>query len=204
MQVTLRFPDYNPINWIAVLYGFVPFPIHVSFLVMAVLSHKFVWFYGTALTAFVFILTEFLLKPYFNEPRPMETANKYPDGRIKPGMPSGHCTNGFCLATWILLEVVFQETIPWNFFWAVVAAMGPVPWARWHNRDHTGKQCILSTIFGILLGTFAYFVRVSYFDAHHWYPWEMAKAGKIAAQSAAVPSGEAVSAPSGHSPTMTA
>merc|ERR1719384_1221670 len=58
----------------------------------------------------------------------------------KPGMPSGHAMTAYTLIVWVLLEVAFDHVVQTKWAAMVVLLMGPVPWARVYNMDHTVLQ----------------------------------------------------------------
>lgn len=173
-QVTIRLPlDRHPLNLIALSYGFLPFLIPALFVVEIIACasttrhvHMFAM-YALFICLFCFILNEFILKPILKQPRPKKTANKYPDGTIKPGMPSGHVYNASALMVWLLCEVVGsgpgyeQKHLPTFFSWLalILVLMGPVPWARVYNYDHTVNQCLVSSGLGLITGICAFFLR---------------------------------------------
>lgn len=179
-QVTIRLPlDPNPLNLLALLYGFLPWIIPIAFGVHAIVTRHFMSIYAICIYGFITPLNEAILKPLLHQPRPQETANKYPDGRIKPGMPSGHVYNATGLMVWATLEVALSgpgystpEATRLTEEWlaAIFFLMGPVPWARWYNRDHTAAQCVVSLILGTITGGFAYTLRLLYFE-DHWKYW---------------------------------
>merc|ERR1712014_328082 len=110
-----------------------------------------------------------MLKPLFKQPRPTRTANKHADGSIKHGMPSGHVFNATALMVWLLCELAGwvagdvsspsqARTWAWWAF-AILVLMGPVPWARWYNYDHTVGQCAASLVLGSIVGVIAFTIR---------------------------------------------
>lgn len=184
-QVTIRKPlDYNPLNLIALSYGFLPFVVPALFILEVIYSlainHRIHLFstWGLLIIIFCFILNEFILKPILKQPRPAKTANKYPDGRIKPGMPSGHVYNASALMVWLLCEVVHDGpgfdndhiSVTVRYLLYVILLMGPVPWARVYNYDHTIAQCTVSFVLGLITGIAAHLIR--YALVHGWCePW---------------------------------
>merc|ERR1712194_46421 len=94
--------------------------------------------------------------------RPPEAVCKH------PGMPSGHVMNAYTLMVWALLEEMLDPDIvypEWCLF--IVLVMGPVPWARVYNRDHTRQQVLVSVLAGSLIGALGYIIRGTYFPGHH-------------------------------------
>jgi hypothetical protein len=178
-QVTFRFPlEFDPLNLIALLYGFLPWAVPITFGLSAAITRHFVLLYGLIVSVVTSLVNEVGLKPFFNDPRPLESANRHADGSMKPGMPSGHVLNATTIMVWAALEVALSGpgfddhprlTEGWLIF--ILLLMGPVPWARWYNSDHTIKQCIVAGVLGILVGALAYYLRATYFE-HHWKPWD--------------------------------
>lgn len=68
-------------------------------------TQRFVFVYGIILCIVGMSISEIFLKPVFKDPRPPETANRYPDGRVKYGFPSGHCLTTVALMVWTTLEI---------------------------------------------------------------------------------------------------
>lgn len=183
-QVTIRLPlDPNPLNLIALAWGFVPFLIPGWFFVYWAVTRRFIPLYGLCLSISVSLINEVILKPIVRDPRPRLSANREQDSTgkwaMKPGMPSGHVLNSTVLLVWALLEVAFKGpgleehpdiTIKW--FLVIILLMGPTPWARWYNSDHSLSQCLVAGSLGLLIGIAAYYVRATYFKAH-WAPWHL-------------------------------
>lgn len=189
-QVTIRLPfSWHPLNVIAILYGFLPWIIPISFGVHWLVTQRFMSLYGTLLLLVVSLLNEAVFKPLLKQPRPALTANKDPPmskkGKIKPGMPSGHVLNATTCMVWALLEVGFRgpgydenTSLTTEWLILILLLMAPVPWARWYNSDHTFQQCWVSFILGIIVGIAAFYVRATYFEGH-WKPWDWQLPGGI-------------------------
>jgi hypothetical protein len=179
-QVTIRLPlDPDPRNLLALLYGFLPWIVPLAFVLDAAIERHFMSIYAVCITLFVTVLNEGILKPILKQPRPKQTANRYADGRIKPGMPSGHVFNAGSLMVWATLEVAVRgpgyeedrRKLTAGWLALVLALMLPVPWARWYNLDHTAAQCGVSIFLGIVVGIAAFYVRTHYFR-DHWKYWD--------------------------------
>eukprot|EP00746_Dinoflagellata_sp_MGD_P015292 gnl/MRDRNA2_/MRDRNA2_133890_c0_seq1.p1 gnl/MRDRNA2_/MRDRNA2_133890_c0~~gnl/MRDRNA2_/MRDRNA2_133890_c0_seq1.p1 ORF type:complete len:254 (+),score=23.09 gnl/MRDRNA2_/MRDRNA2_133890_c0_seq1:75-836(+) len=174
LQVTVRCPDKNPISWIAVTYGFLPWIIPALFAMLYIVWRRFIGLYAICLSLACAALNEAVLKPIIKQPRPDGTAHRYPDGRPKYGMPSGHVFNAFALMVWALLEVGLHgpedRVLTKQWLALILVLMLPVPWARWYNQDHSVGQVGVSTILGLVFGIAAYALRIQYFSGH-WKPW---------------------------------
>mmetsp|Transcript_10985 Transcript_10985/g.19877 ORF Transcript_10985/g.19877 Transcript_10985/m.19877 type:complete len:272 (+) Transcript_10985:59-874(+) len=207
-QVTIRLPlDWHPLNLLALLYGFlpwiVPLAFAVSFISVAVppflqgwhtglqmLIHKHYFSaFGTYLSTSLAVVNECILKPLIKQDRPKQSANRYKDGRIKPGMPSGHVLNAVSLMVWGLLEVTWEGPGLRSGWACLICSMAaPVVWARWYTMDHTLNQCLVSAVLGFACGTLAFFLRVEYYSPYEWLPWGRPDAllPEVAAEVAAV------------------
>jgi hypothetical protein len=177
-QVTFRFPiEWRLLSMVALLYGFLPWLVPFGFFVGWVSTRHFILIYGLIVSLVTSGVNEVGLKPLCNDPRPIESANREADGTLKPGMPSGHVLNAIAIMVWSLLEVLLRGPdepgleMEWIIF--IVVMMGPVPWARIYNKDHTLTQCVVAGALGVFVGYFAYCLRVLVFP-HHWQPWDSA------------------------------
>mmetsp|Transcript_7857 Transcript_7857/g.17266 ORF Transcript_7857/g.17266 Transcript_7857/m.17266 type:complete len:258 (+) Transcript_7857:84-857(+) len=201
-QVTVRLPLNwrNPLSIIGLMYGFLPWIIPaaflISFLVEAVPEFAKGWrdgtvwlqrtriisLYGILISVVLAIINEGILKPILKQPRPVQTANRYPPkdgqekGEIKHGMPSGHVMNATTVMWWSLLEVAVagphhDPALKAQWCLVIWVLMGPVFWARWYNLDHTFNQCLVSSILGTLFGCIAFYIRVKYYGRYEATPW---------------------------------
>jgi membrane-associated phospholipid phosphatase len=95
-----------------------------------------------ALSASIF--NELALKPWLREPRPTACPikNSY-------GMPSGHSMFACLLLAFLW---TYKSSLVLRF--CLIVALGPVPWARWHNQDHTERQVVVGSVLGLALGSF--------------------------------------------------
>lgn len=189
----------RPLALLALIYGYtpwlVPFAFGMHWIITLLLDHgrfggggngRFISLYGCLVCVIVSLVNEVILKPLIKDPRPPETANYrvvkgepgQPDVRtVKEGMPSGHVLNATTVMMWALLEVSIRGpgydadlglTVGWVCF--ILCLMGPVPWARWYNLDHTFAQCWVSFLLGLVVGTAAFWVRMTFFQSH-WKYW---------------------------------
>jgi hypothetical protein len=177
-QVTIRLPlDMNPLNLLAILYGFLPFIIPGAMGLSFLYTWHFIYLYGVIISLVLVTINEGGLKKACNQPRPSRSANKNPDGTLKHGMPSGHVLNSTSLFVWSFLEVylrgpglVDEQKLTYTWLGAITVLMLPVPWARWYNGDHSTAQCAVSIILGICVGFGAFYCRMHYFSPA-WKPW---------------------------------
>lgn len=171
LQVTVRLPEYNPISIIAVMYGFLPFGLALSVPVLYAVTGRFVYLYAMCLSFVGILLSEAVLKPLLKDPRPPESANRYSDGRLKYGMPSGHSLNVAATMAWSALEIAYRTELQEQWLYAVLICCLPVPWARVWNKDHTLGQVIVGSGFGLCIGVAGYLIRIEYYQ-NHWFPWQ--------------------------------
>lgn len=181
LQVTIRLPlDIHPLNFIALLYGFIPFIVPVLLIIEAIISREFIFVYPLLVSAILLLCNEFIFKELFKDPRPKQSANRFKDGSPKYGMPSGHVLNATWMLVWSALEVVVRgpgedttmhETVTWEWIGIILLTMGPVPWARVYNGDHTVMQCVVAGVLGTFVGIGCFFIRLHFFP-HQWKPWE--------------------------------
>eukprot|EP00392_Amoebophrya_sp_AT5.2_P012275 g12373.t1 len=109
----VRLPEYNVVNWIAVLYGFLPFALLASLPVFWYCSnYRFVYLYAMAIAGCCYLVSEIALKPLFKDFRlSRRNMSLHPDGRMKYGMPSGHALVTVALMVWVSLEVVLTTEV---------------------------------------------------------------------------------------------
>lgn len=181
LQVTFRLPIQGPVQVIALIYGFLPFIVPAVFLIHFLIHRHRLGIYGFCVCIVASILNELIFKPIVKDPRPVESANKFRDKdgkmKMKPGMPSGHVLNATTTMVWATLEVAFRgpgfnrhfyTTLEWLAF--IFILMGPVPWARWKNKDHTLNQCLVAGGIGIVFGILAFVIRTQFLPVY-WKPW---------------------------------
>merc|ERR1712154_122763 len=100
-----------------------------------------------------------------------EITSRPPEAVCKhPGMPSGHVMNAYTLMTWAFLEAALDAHIYLEWLLIIVMVMGPVPWARVYNKDHTVPQVVVSACIATVMGVIAYCLRRHYFG-DHISPW---------------------------------
>lgn len=179
LAVTVR-QNRSFVDSLAVFFGFLPFFLPIFFAIWA-LTGLVVWWLaaerwrsmwdrsyvplcGVTLMGFSVILSELILKNIFKQPRPPQSAaHSY-------GFPSGHVFNTYAVMIWILLEKFIPgkgpAPIDWWVLGLICAVCVPVPWARYHNGDHSLQQCVVSKF---LAGVVA-IVALAVFRVWHTLP----------------------------------
>ena len=136
-------PQRSLLGQLSLIYSLLPILLYPWILVLwAVYDNSLIpvaaLLFGLLATA----LNELTLKPWLKEPRPVQCPikNSY-------GMPSGHS-----LFAGLLLALLwkYKSTLLTRF--ALLLALAPVPWARWHNKDHTDRQVVVGSVLGLSLG----------------------------------------------------
>ena len=97
------------------------------------------------------VTNEWTLKPWIKEPRPAmcPIKNSY-------GMPSGHS-----LFSGLLLAYLWNFKSDYSSRFLLATALLPVPWARWHNCDHSDRQVVVGWTLGVCTGiVLALLIRV--------------------------------------------
>jgi PAP2 superfamily len=143
-------PNRNIVDNIALFYSFAVFLYVIPLVLWGMFSGPKIYpWLIVSTSAIVVILNEALLKPIFKQPRPDKCPNK-----SSYGMPSGH--SAFCGS--VLILVLLSNEL--NLFWKLLSMIAnlPVPWARYHNYDHTLLQVTVGFVFGLIFGTFMYFI----------------------------------------------
>lgn len=157
-QVTVRLPlDRRPLPSLALVLSFVPWIVPAVLLAHAAATRNYFTTFASVLILLAAGLCEFILKPLIHQPRPATTACRYPDGSLKPGMPSGHMLTSQSVAVWLALEAAL-ELDPAHATAAIVALLalsGACGWARWYNGDHTAAQVLVSAALGVVLAFIA-------------------------------------------------
>lgn len=117
--------------------------------------------YGIA-SAVALLVGEETLKRIIASPRPARTALVDEHGAPRNGMPSGHTLNSLALLTWQLLEIR-DANATGGGWWVVVdlVLLLPVPWARWYNGDHTGRQVGITGVVAVAFGVAMHYLRVA-------------------------------------------
>lgn len=157
LAVTVR-PDRTCVDNVAVCFGFLPFLLPLFFVAWALTGLVFWWqaaegwrsmwdrsyvpLCAVTLMGFIVVLTEIILKNIFKQPRPSQS------GAHSYGFPSGHVANTYAVMLWITLEKCIPGRGPGPIEWwalgLIFAVCAPVPWARYHNGDHSLQQVVCS------------------------------------------------------------
>mmetsp|Transcript_99004 Transcript_99004/g.288715 ORF Transcript_99004/g.288715 Transcript_99004/m.288715 type:complete len:255 (+) Transcript_99004:48-812(+) len=158
-QVTVRLPlDWRPLPLLALALSFLPWLIPAALVADIVCTRRLSSIALLALLVTCSAVTELLLKPLVQQARPSTTACRDSEGRVLPGMPSGHVVTSQVLGVWYSLQACW-ELPPEDAAWIVpllIAFMATVPWARWYNGDHTLMQVLVAAVFGTFCGAGAY------------------------------------------------
>eukprot|EP00931_Biecheleriopsis_adriatica_P091034 TRINITY_DN64944_c0_g1_i1.p1 TRINITY_DN64944_c0_g1~~TRINITY_DN64944_c0_g1_i1.p1 ORF type:complete len:214 (+),score=41.77 TRINITY_DN64944_c0_g1_i1:126-767(+) len=164
-QVTVRLPlDLQPLPLLALFLSFLPWAIPVLLLADVVLQRRMTSAYVLGVVLLTSVITECMLKPFIGEPRPATSACRSEDGKLLPGMPSGHVMVCQSALTFFLCMALHEQEA-----FTVVAlalAMPSMPWARWYNGDHSMKQVIVTFILATIFGLIAYLAYWMIFQSH--------------------------------------
>jgi hypothetical protein len=177
-QVSVRLPIQGCCSFIAIIYGFLPYLIPIWWGVWAISSYlttgvpRFFPTFGLAIACGFALGNELVTKPLCKLIASDDVCSRPPEAVCKHcGMPSGHVMNAYILMGWALLEFALDNPVHLEWVLAVVVVMGPVPWARVYNKDHTVAQVTVSAIIAWLCSGCAYYVRWVYFPGHA-HPWQ--------------------------------
>lgn len=168
LQVTIR-SNLSTIDLVALVWCFLPFIVPGAFLLWWISSPSMFPLYALSLSGICVVLNEGIMKNWFKQPRPPQSAaNSY-------GFPSGHVLNAFTLMVWMFLETAIPADrmvpIHWKVVYSSLFLFAPVPWARYHNGDHSLQQVVWSCFLGGALGLSAFIFRRMWFPFFE-HPWE--------------------------------
>jgi membrane-associated phospholipid phosphatase len=181
-QVSIRLPIRSPQQLIAIIYGYLPFIIPIWWFMWVVGtwskcgSPRFFPAFGLCIAAGFALVNETVTKKLCRKFLSEEITNRPPEAVCKhPGMPSGHVMNAYTLMTWTLAEVLMDYEIHLDQFIILLLVMGPVPWARVYNKDHTVPQVVASMLAAVCMGLIATAIRFGNFpDQRGHMPWDWA------------------------------
>merc|ERR1719272_325862 len=115
---------------------------------------------------FCVVLSELFLKHAFKQPRPAQSAA----AASSYGFPSGHVLNTYSVMLWLILEKCIPGGGPGPIEWWILAVVCvvcvPVPWARYHNGDHSMQQVVCSMFLACVVAILALVV----FRLWHSFP----------------------------------
>jgi len=177
-QVSIRLPVTGGVDFVALVYGFLPYIIPLWWAIWAGVTWivhgrpRFFPAFGICIATGFVILNEAVTKKLCRRFMSKEITDRPAEAVCRhPGMPSGHVMNAYTLMVWCLLEAALDSSVYPEWLVVIILVMGPVPWARVHNRDHTLLQVATSAGCAVLMGTTAYLIRVHFFPHIH-QPWD--------------------------------
>lgn len=183
-QVSIRLPVRDVPTFIALLYGYLPFVIPIWWAIWAIVSYinrgqpRFFPAFGICIAAGFALVNELIIKQICKRTLPASITSRPPEAVCKhPGMPSGHVMNAFTLMVWCLLEVAFDKLVYPEYVLLILLVLGPVPWARVYNKDHTVPQVLVSACVASVMGCIAFYIRKTHWP-HQTQPWEWYTATK--------------------------
>mmetsp|Transcript_56077 Transcript_56077/g.119390 ORF Transcript_56077/g.119390 Transcript_56077/m.119390 type:complete len:265 (-) Transcript_56077:126-920(-) len=170
-QVSIRLPIRSVGQFVGLVYGYLPFIVPIWWALWAAVSYarygvaRFFPLYGLCIAVGFAIVNEAITKRICRKLLPESITNRPPEAVCNhPGMPSGHVMNAYTLMIWCLLEAALDEFIHPEWLIIILLVMGPVPWARVYNKDHTVAQVTASAVASCVMGSVAYYIR------KRWYP----------------------------------
>merc|ERR1712176_1608095 len=176
-QVSIRLPVPDAMSWTALVYGYLPFAIPIWWAVWVIISSitngspRFFPLYGLCIAIGFAIVNETITKQICKRTMSADVTSRPPEAVCKhPGMPSGHVMNAYTLMIWTLAEIIYDFSLHLDYFVVLLVVMGPVPWARVYNRDHTVPQVVVSGCIACFMGVLAFCLRKTYFGEHE-EPW---------------------------------
>jgi len=179
-QVSIRLPIQSPLQFIAIVYGYLPFIIPIWWFIWTVStwakcgSPRFFPAFGLCIAAGFALVNETITKKLCKKFLSADITSRPPEAVCHhPGMPSGHVMNAYTLMVWTLCEVLYDWDVHFDHLLIVLFVMAPVPWARVYNLDHTVPQVLVSMAAALVMGLIAFGIRNQYFPHHrgHW-PWD--------------------------------
>eukprot|EP00928_Gymnodinium_smaydae_P054812 TRINITY_DN38519_c0_g1_i1.p1 TRINITY_DN38519_c0_g1~~TRINITY_DN38519_c0_g1_i1.p1 ORF type:complete len:266 (-),score=32.26 TRINITY_DN38519_c0_g1_i1:153-950(-) len=177
-QVSIRLPVQSGLAFIALVYGYLPFIVPIWWAIWALVTYftrgepRFFPFFGICIAASFALVNELVTKQICKRTLSADITNRPPEAVCKhPGMPSGHVMNAYTLMVWCALEVILDSSVYPVWFALIVLIMGPVPWARVYNKDHTVAQVLVSACIATIMGCVAYYIRKTHFPDRA-QPWD--------------------------------
>jgi len=183
-QVSIRLPVRDCLSFTALLYGYLPFIIPIWWALWALITYiqygkpRFFPFFGICIAVGFALVNELITKQICKRTLSPSITSRPPEAVCKhPGMPSGHVMNAYTLMVWAFLEAAFDKIVYPEWLLLIILIMGPVPWARVYNKDHTVAQVVASACCATFMGTVAYFIRKTHFP-DHTQPWDWYSASR--------------------------
>jgi len=180
-QVSIRLPIDGFLTGLALIYGYLPFIIPIWWIIWVIVTAieygkpRFFPTFGLCIAASFALVNETITKKICRKLCSERISSRPPEAVCKhPGMPSGHVMNAYTLMVWTLLEVGLDQTVHKEWLLIILIIMGPVPWARVYNKDHTVAQVLASAIASVFMGSLAYYIRKTWFPhfGKEWQPWD--------------------------------
>jgi hypothetical protein len=179
-QVSIRLPVQGPLQLIAIMYGYLPFIIPIWWFIWTVStwakcgSPRFYPAFGLCIAAGFALVNETITKKLCRKFLDPAITSRPPEAVCKhPGMPSGHVMNAYTLMVWTLAEVCWDFEVHIDHMCVLLLVMGPVPWARVYNKDHTWLQAQVSMVVALVMGLLAWGLRMHFFPHHRGdWPWD--------------------------------
>lgn len=185
-QVSIRLPIRDPLHFIGLLYGYLPFVIPIWWALWALITWiargepRFFPAFGICIAVGFALVNELVTKQICKRTLPKSITDRPEEAVCKhPGMPSGHVMNAYTLMVWCFLEAAFSEIVYPEWLVVIVLVMGPVPWARVYNKDHTVAQVVTSACVATVMGTVAFLIRKTHYPDHD-QPWDWYHANSTA------------------------
>mmetsp|Transcript_76822 Transcript_76822/g.221990 ORF Transcript_76822/g.221990 Transcript_76822/m.221990 type:complete len:254 (+) Transcript_76822:109-870(+) len=184
-QVSIRLPMQDPVTFVALVYGYLPFVIPIWWLLWALISKlvngapRFFPVFGLSIAIGFALVNELIIKQVCKKVLPASITSRPPEAVCKhPGMPSGHVMNAYTLMVWCFLEAALDTMVHFEWLVMIILVLGPVPWARVYNKDHTVPQVLASAVIATIMGCIAYYIRRTHFPNHEqMWDWYSANGG---------------------------
>jgi len=182
-QVSIRLPVQGWQQFLALVYGYLPFLIPLWWLVWSLATYirtgtpRFFPFYGICIAVSFALVNEVIVKQICKRVLPASITARPAEAVCKhPGMPSGHVLQAYTMMTWVTWEVLLDSVVYPEWCAIIFLILAPVPWARVSNLDHTVPQVLVSAVIAFFMGSMAFYIRKTHFR-HHAQLWDWYNAG---------------------------